>query len=203
MAQGAQPVLIYYHIPADHDDPANPNAFPVALAPGTKDLKLKELRKRFPLPGIYHFRFRMRWEGDKTIWMDVTNDESPVPRFEDKIIAKVLRLSWHEAHAGATSATGSVGSQPSPVPKSAPKAPSPTPSNNTPLFDLGSPTTVTVAAPTAQQAQASSRTPSPCPTPNSTININDPLGGLFDAPSSSPPQPPPASGGDDFANLFG
>eukprot|EP00438_Fugacium_kawagutii_P005751 Skav227239 [mRNA] locus=scaffold2789:107509:108409:- [translate_table: standard] len=56
-------------------------------------VKLKDVKATFPLPGQYHFRFKMKWESG-AVWMDVTNEESMVPTFEDKVIAKVLRVNW-------------------------------------------------------------------------------------------------------------
>jgi len=111
----AQHVLIYYHVPSDHDDMIIPNAFAMALPEGSRELKLKQLRKSFPLPGTYHFRFKMKWEGDgKCVWMDITNGESVIPKYEDNIVAKVLRLSWLDTAqpSGQPAAAGSKAAQP-------------------------------------------------------------------------------------------
>mmetsp|Transcript_109749 Transcript_109749/g.291519 ORF Transcript_109749/g.291519 Transcript_109749/m.291519 type:complete len:174 (-) Transcript_109749:81-602(-) len=92
--QGQQrPVLIYYYIPEDKDEADIPNAFPV-LKPGGQ-IQLRDIRAKFPLPGKYHFRFKMRL-GDtvSALWMDVTNEDSQVPMFDGRIVAKVTRLSW-------------------------------------------------------------------------------------------------------------
>eukprot|EP00439_Symbiodinium_sp_Y106_P074642 s2442_g14.t1 len=77
--------FVYYWIPGDNDKLEHPNTFEVRHeGPGAK---LKEIRACFPLPGEYHFRFKMKWESG-AIWMDVTNEESMVPMFEDKVFAK-------------------------------------------------------------------------------------------------------------------
>uniref|UniRef100_A0A7S4Q5L5 DIX domain-containing protein n=1 Tax=Alexandrium monilatum TaxID=311494 RepID=A0A7S4Q5L5_9DINO len=112
--QPARPVLIYYHIPEDKDEADVPNAFPVLKAGG--EIRLQDIRAKFPLPGKYHFRFKMRL-GDTAaaLWMDVTNEDSQVPLFDGKIVAKVTRLSW-----------GQVANSPAPPPapaRSAPAAP--------------------------------------------------------------------------------
>mmetsp|Transcript_64152 Transcript_64152/g.128820 ORF Transcript_64152/g.128820 Transcript_64152/m.128820 type:complete len:187 (-) Transcript_64152:98-658(-) len=95
--QGQQrPVLIYYYIPEDKDEADIPNAFPV-LKPGG-EIRLRDIRAKFPLPGKYHFRFKMRLgDTSSALWMDVTNEDSQVPMFDGKIVAKVTRLSWGQA----------------------------------------------------------------------------------------------------------
>mmetsp|Transcript_82523 Transcript_82523/g.230104 ORF Transcript_82523/g.230104 Transcript_82523/m.230104 type:complete len:186 (-) Transcript_82523:105-662(-) len=106
------PVLVYYWIPGDSDDSEHPNAFPVPVK--GSGVQLRDLRARFPLPGTYHFRFKMKWES-ATVWMDVTNDESIVPMFEEKIFAKVLRVSWTKAvtEAGPKAGTTPASAAPS------------------------------------------------------------------------------------------
>jgi hypothetical protein len=47
----------------------------------------------FPVPGDYHFRFR-RLIGSTTVWMDATNDTSPVPLDSNgNVFSKVSRVS--------------------------------------------------------------------------------------------------------------
>merc|ERR1719321_1150624 len=90
----AQTVLVYYYLPGDEDDSDHPNAFTMS-SQGGNNIKLRDIRAKFPLEGNYHFRFRMRWES-AFVWMDVTNEDSLVPVFEDKVMAKVLRINWGE-----------------------------------------------------------------------------------------------------------
>ncbi|CAK9002100.1 Hypothetical protein SCF082_LOCUS7194 [Durusdinium trenchii] len=78
-------MLAYYWLPGDNDDQEHPNAFEVIH--GGHGVKLKDIKAAFPLPGQYHFRFKMKWESG-AVWMDVTNEDSMVPMFEDKVIAK-------------------------------------------------------------------------------------------------------------------
>ncbi|CAK0892650.1 unnamed protein product, partial [Prorocentrum cordatum] len=47
-------------VPGDGDKQDHPCAFEVPLR--GQGVKLRDVRARFPLPGTYHFRFRMRWE---------------------------------------------------------------------------------------------------------------------------------------------
>mmetsp|Transcript_40198 Transcript_40198/g.93437 ORF Transcript_40198/g.93437 Transcript_40198/m.93437 type:complete len:173 (-) Transcript_40198:133-651(-) len=91
--QPARPVLIYYHLPEDKDEVDIPNAFPV-LKPGG-GIRLQDVRAKFPLPGKYHFRFKTRLgDSSSALWMDMTSEDSQVPTFEGRIVAKVTRLSW-------------------------------------------------------------------------------------------------------------
>mmetsp|Transcript_67352 Transcript_67352/g.125793 ORF Transcript_67352/g.125793 Transcript_67352/m.125793 type:complete len:162 (-) Transcript_67352:41-526(-) len=90
--QASKPVLIHYHIPGDGDEADIPNVFPVMKAGGP--VVLQDIRSKFPLPGTYHFRFKMKFGDVAAMWMDVTNEESQVPLFDGKIVAKVVRLSW-------------------------------------------------------------------------------------------------------------
>ena len=49
--------IIYYHLPSDNDDGSFPNAFPIPK--NQADIKLKDIKEKFPLPGTYHFRFKV------------------------------------------------------------------------------------------------------------------------------------------------
>ena len=51
-----------------------PNAFPVLKPSG--QINLQDVRSKFPLPGTYHFRFKMRWGSEplQVAWMDVNNE---------------------------------------------------------------------------------------------------------------------------------
>merc|ERR1719258_820167 len=98
MAQAiTKPILIYYHVPGDGDEADPPNAFPVLKAGG--QVKLQDIRTKFPLPGSYHFRFKMKFGETSCVWMDVTNEESQVPMYDGKVVAKVTRVSWDAAKA--------------------------------------------------------------------------------------------------------
>ncbi|CAE7240699.1 unnamed protein product [Symbiodinium sp. CCMP2592] len=90
----AKPILVFYHVPGDGDEAEMPNAFPVLKADG--HILLQDIRSKFPLPGTYHFRFKMRWGPDPAhvAWMDVTNEAAQVPMFDGRVVAKVTRVCW-------------------------------------------------------------------------------------------------------------
>jgi hypothetical protein len=115
-----QAKLIFYHIPGDGDDAESPNAYPVLKPNGIPTVR--EVRSKFPLPGKYHFRFKMKWgEGSSSIvWMDVPNEDAAVPMFDGKIIAKVIRISWD---GGAATSSSAPRAAPAGVPAAAPAAP--------------------------------------------------------------------------------
>mmetsp|Transcript_56731 Transcript_56731/g.148596 ORF Transcript_56731/g.148596 Transcript_56731/m.148596 type:complete len:181 (+) Transcript_56731:74-616(+) len=119
MSAGAgRPMVVYYLLPGDNDDSEHPNAFEVIPA-GGPGVKLRDIRSRFPLPGKYHFRFKMRWESGP-IWMDVTNEDSSVPLFDDRIFMKVLRFSWNDPRSLGQPA-GAAGPAAAPPPAAAPQ----------------------------------------------------------------------------------
>ncbi|CAK9073455.1 unnamed protein product [Durusdinium trenchii] len=92
----ARPILVFYHIPGDGDEAEMPNAFPVLKPEG--QVMLQDVRSKFPLPGTYHFRFKMRWGPDplQVAWMDVTNEAAQVPFFDGKVVAKAVRRHQEE-----------------------------------------------------------------------------------------------------------
>ena len=84
---------VCYHIPSDRDDGEHPNAF--AIHKSTEEVTLKDVKDSFPLPGEYHFRFKVKMEGG-SYWLDFNDDNAPVPSWGPRrIISKVLRLSWN------------------------------------------------------------------------------------------------------------
>lgn len=93
---GSAPIFIYYYIPEDQETVDEPNVFPLCQKEGSpKEIKLKTVKDQFPLAGEYHFRFRIREDGGCG-WLDITNDESFVPYWEDRyIFMKVQRVSWN------------------------------------------------------------------------------------------------------------
>ena len=86
--------FVCYHLPSDRDDPEHPNAFQINKP--VEDVTLQDVKDNFPLPGNYHFRFRVRMgDSNNSYWMDITDGSRIVPAFGPRrIIAKVLRLSW-------------------------------------------------------------------------------------------------------------
>lgn len=85
--------LVCYHLPSDRDEAEHPNAF--VMKQYAEDVTLKDVKANFPLPGEYHFRFKTRFENGSVFWVDTTDEDARVPVFaSNKIVAKVLRLSW-------------------------------------------------------------------------------------------------------------
>lgn len=119
--------IVCYHLPCDHDEADHPNAFVIHMNP--TEITLRDVKAAFPLPGNYHFRFKV--EGG--FWMDATDENAHVPLFGHKrIVAKILRLSWTSVEA---------------VTKAAPALPQFKPATSAPSMDLFSST------PTAQPAR--------------------------------------------------
>ena len=81
-------------IPEDGDEIAHPNIFEVNTKQG---LTLGQLKKAFPVPGSYHFRFLTSVSAGSSkptsVWMDTTDENAPVPlNSSGQIFAKASRL---------------------------------------------------------------------------------------------------------------
>lgn len=86
---------VCYYLPSDKDDVEHPNAF--AIDKSTEEVTLRDIKSAFPLPGEYHFRFKVKLDNG-SYWLDFTRDDDIVPAFgHRRIVAKVLRLSWSNA----------------------------------------------------------------------------------------------------------
>jgi len=92
--------MLKYVIPADGDEMDHPNVFylsnPSQIQQTGKENSdsfcLMEIKKQFPLPGVYQFRFKKRLSNSKTVWLDITEDDAMVPEYDGSIYAKVTRL---------------------------------------------------------------------------------------------------------------
>ena len=98
--------LIYYVIPEDDDDFEHPNVF--AIHKSVKQLTIGEVVEAFPLPGVYHFRFKTAfmktfvWEdgvkldGDSLYYFQAIHQESDViPENVDAIRALMgIEADW-------------------------------------------------------------------------------------------------------------
>lgn len=97
---------VCYHLPSDRDEADHPNAFTINKQ--ADDITLKDIKDAFPIPGQYHFRFKVKIENG-SYWLDCTDDKVYVPVFSPRrIVAKVLRLSWKPSQAPEHVATKSV-----------------------------------------------------------------------------------------------
>jgi hypothetical protein len=87
--------IVRYFVPEDKDTEDKPNAF--IINKPQDQLRLKDLRESFPLPGEYHFRFKFPLTNKKVVWLDFNKEETAIPLFNNKIIIKVSRLSWQSS----------------------------------------------------------------------------------------------------------
>jgi hypothetical protein len=84
--------LIQYFVPEDKDSQDRYNGF--LIYKKIDDIRLSDIRENFPLPGKYYYRFKFKYVNDQVVWIDHSKEDSKLPRFDDKIIMKVSRLSW-------------------------------------------------------------------------------------------------------------
>ncbi|ESS28495.1 hypothetical protein TGDOM2_220090 [Toxoplasma gondii GAB2-2007-GAL-DOM2] len=104
-SKGSGCTFIYYVIANDGDDLRCPNAFRIPKK--TTYITLSDVRRHFPLPGTYHFRFKVKvkenpWPATDSssaqqpfVWLDVLDDDQPLPLYDHRIYVKATRLSWH------------------------------------------------------------------------------------------------------------
>lgn len=85
--------VIYYYIPEDREDQDKLNAF--VISKDIDAIKIDDITENFPLPGQYYYRFKFKFQ-NKNVWIDFNNPDAILPRFENKIIMKVSRISWHQ-----------------------------------------------------------------------------------------------------------
>lgn len=109
----------YYVVTSDGDDCMTPNAFKIPKR--STCITLRDVKDYFPLPGTYHFRFKVRvkqapWETSSSrepqlvqqpfVWLDVLDDCHTLPRFNHCIYIKATRLSWQQEMRNAEAAVG-------------------------------------------------------------------------------------------------
>ncbi|ETW10357.1 hypothetical protein, variant [Aphanomyces invadans] len=216
--------MINYFIPDDGDTPDHLNVFPIP-SQHKSNLKLAHIKKEFPIPGKFHFRFKQAFEGTY-VWLDV-NDDDPVPDFNGLIISKISRISDVEVPAQHTSTSSAssksaassppcVQTDPSAVPDliqtnvSTPKAVDTAPKVfNDDLVGL-------MSTPITSQSPRGPAIANPSPSAqsqqpgdafdvfagaNPTIKPPTPRGAMGGAPS--PMNPPPSGSMNQFNNLHG
>ncbi|ETB59627.1 hypothetical protein, variant 4 [Plasmodium yoelii 17X] len=83
--------IVFYNIINDKEDKNSQNVFYISKPPNL--ITLKDISDGFPLPGTYHFRFKIN-HNNNTVWVDITDSSSNIPTFNSSICMKVLRLSW-------------------------------------------------------------------------------------------------------------
>ena len=102
--------IVRYFVPEDRDSEEKPNAF-VIYKP-IDELRLKDIKEYFPLPGDYHFRFKFELsKPKKSVWLDFNKEESKLPTIDGKILIKVSRLSWNKQEESTSSNSNNVFSE--------------------------------------------------------------------------------------------
>ena len=86
--------FIYYFIPEDNENENKMNIFIIYknYKDNYKDIRLQDIKDNFPLKGEYYFRFKFEFM-EKNVWIDFNNPVGALPKYDDKIIMKVTRLS--------------------------------------------------------------------------------------------------------------
>ena len=80
----------------------HPNVFFISTS---KTLTVGDVRENFPLPGHYHFRFKVAFK--KTfVWRDGMAENATVPAYEKRIVAKVTRLRGNAQRRAPSAAIG-------------------------------------------------------------------------------------------------
>ena len=67
---------VFYYVPEDNEEPSTLNTFTIYKA--TNDITLNDIRKYFPLPGDYHFRFQFKYQNSH-VWLDLSNEKCKLP----------------------------------------------------------------------------------------------------------------------------
>ena len=88
--------MIYYFVPEDKDVLSVPNAF--IMRRPISEITLAMIEKDFPMVGKFMFRFKYNHTG-QTVWLDLTNRDCPVPKYENRIIIKVTRKAAKDTTA--------------------------------------------------------------------------------------------------------
>lgn len=81
-------MIIKYIICEDGDDQVHPNVFNLS---GHSNPTLGMIKKAFPVPGEYHFRF-LSTLGNSKVWIDILDNNASLPSIDGGIFMKVSRL---------------------------------------------------------------------------------------------------------------
>lgn len=91
---------IRYFVPEDGDDAQHPNVY---QSDSNGSLTLADIKRSFPLSGSFHFRF-LKEIDRMTVWMDIADDNGPLPTHQGSVFIKANRLSIQPiAHSGQNS----------------------------------------------------------------------------------------------------
>jgi hypothetical protein len=101
-------MLIKYIIAEDGDDLAHPNAFVIPDKGGASYPTVKDISQKFPVPGIYHFRFLKAMGSNLNVWLDMTDETASVPLGEGgTVFVKASRVTRPSAGAGFSAPSSS------------------------------------------------------------------------------------------------
>lgn len=87
---------IRYVVPEDGDDILHPNVF---NCKENGELVLSMIKKAFPIPGQFFFRF-LKKVGDYTVWLDILDDNVAIPSYQGGIFIKATRLPTNNTVSG-------------------------------------------------------------------------------------------------------
>eukprot|EP00941_MAST-03F_sp_MAST-3F-sp1_P001506 g1506.t1 len=95
--------LIFYTVDGvKGEDVRHPNAYfcKVRSKSSSSPILLRDIKRSFPLPGRYHFRFRVEvpaeMSGVSEVFADVLGGSSPVPLYRGSVQARVFPLKYTE-----------------------------------------------------------------------------------------------------------
>jgi DIX domain len=83
-------MLVQYFIQNDSREP-----FAFTVKPQAQELTIGDIKKSFPVPGSYYFRFKTVLQDEvpaATVWLDDLDDQAPVPTYKDQVIFKALQI---------------------------------------------------------------------------------------------------------------
>ena len=84
-------MIVQYYI--QNESLKEPYAY--SVTPAAQELTIGDIKKTFPLPGNYYFRFKTVLQDEAppmTVWLDDLDDLAPVPTFKDQVIFKALQI---------------------------------------------------------------------------------------------------------------
>lgn len=82
---------IRYFVPEDGDDSQHPNVY---QSDNNGSITLGDIKRSFPLSGSFHFRF-LKEIDRMTVWMDIADDNGPLPTHQGSVFIKANRLPTH------------------------------------------------------------------------------------------------------------
>jgi len=101
-------MFIKYFIPEDGDEQSHPNVFKIE---NVQQPTLADIKRAFPVPGIYHYRF-LKSLGSQIVWLDISDDKSQAPFFQGTVFVKASRISTPTSSSGIDRASNGFHSNP-------------------------------------------------------------------------------------------